>query len=260
MCIAAAARGVLQRGVVHSAFAAAANILFPDSFMLSLNAAHSIHMPNGLQLSAATGSLPFSALRPGMPVLFGAQRLLIEATNCSLDLSMCAEWNPHIQRPAVLDMEIVKRNGKWLVEHLALWHSPCVSQDGLLIDLFDIYAMARCLCGRGIGLTPTGDDILAGWMAVNWLLHGSAPALLEACQHIMLIARLQTHILSQCWLGYAAEGNVALPIKRLLEAITRDDTMQLKNATQAVLAMGATSGRDVMQGILLGLVDVQKHS
>jgi len=69
----------------------------------------------------------------------------------------------------------------------------------------------------------------------------------------MLVARRQTHVLSQCWLGYAAEGNVALPIKTLLEAMTKEDDVQLERATRAVLSMGATSGYDVLQGMLCGL-------
>jgi hypothetical protein len=113
--------------------------------------------------------------------------------------------------------------------------------------------MAQYLCGRGVGLTPTGDDVLAGWMAVNWLLYGPSACLLEACQQIVTVAKQQTHLLSQCWLGYAAAGNVAMPIKALLDALTKEDDIQLAAAMQAVLSMGATSGHDLMQGILSGL-------
>src|SRR5205085_6909862 len=77
-------------------------------------------MPNGLQLSAAPGTFPFTALRAGMPVLFGAQRLHIEAIACSLDLSLCTHWNPHIERPAVLDMEILKKNRERLVGYASV--------------------------------------------------------------------------------------------------------------------------------------------
>src|SRR5437868_5858857 len=244
------ARGVAQRGVIHSVFPAAANIIFPGGFVLSLNAITSPRMPNGLQLSALPGTFPFPVLRAGMPVLFGAQRLLIEAVDCSLDLSSCTQWNPHIERPSQLDMEIVERNKEWLLEHvpwLPVWgtgnHAYCGS----------VRCMAQFLCGRGVGLTPTGDDILAGWMAVNWLLYGPSAWLLEACQEVVTVAKQQTHLLSQCWLGYAAAGNVAMPIKALLDALTKEDDIQLAAAMQAVLSMGATSGHDLMQGILSGL-------
>ncbi len=116
---------------------------------------------------------------------------------------------------------------------------------------------ARSLCGRGVGLTPTGDDILAGWMAMGWLLYGPEPAFLAACQQIMEVAHRQTHLLSRCWLRYAAGGNVALPVAKLLEALVREpgteNDARLEQAAQAVLAMGATSGYDVISGILFAL-------
>jgi hypothetical protein len=100
-------------------------------------------------------------------------------------------------------------------------------------------------------------------MAVGWLLYGPQPAFRDACAQIMEVARRQTHLLSRCWLGYAAEGNVALPVVRLLETLAREsddgdtgnteNNAQLELAAQAVLALGATSGYDVISGILLGL-------
>lgn len=114
-----------------------------------------------------------------------------------------------------------------------------------------VVELAHSLSGRGIGLTPTGDDMLAGWMAIGWLLHGPKPDFLAACQQIVAIARRQTHLLSQCWLDYAANGYVAEPIGALLLALTQEDNSQLARATQAVLAMGATSGYDVIQGMLM---------
>ena len=97
--------------------------------------------------------------------------------------------------------------------------------------------------------------MLAGWMAVGWLLYGATPEFLGACEQIVEVARQQTHLLSRCWLGYAARGEVASPIVALLAALTGDgeNEAQLVQAAQAVLAMGATSGYDVITGILLGL-------
>ncbi|MDQ6644307.1 MAG: DUF2877 domain-containing protein [Chloroflexota bacterium] len=275
--LATAAAGKAQRGMIHSAFDAAANIVFPGDLVLSLNAANSPRMPNGLELSSISGTFPFTALRPGMPVIFGAQRILIEAANCSLDLSHCTLWDPHISRPAQLDRDSVVKNGNWLAGYLAASslssrHSQGESSDSasFFADALkgcrppsfaalesdykiDVLPMASRLCGRGPGLTPTGDDILAGWMAINWLLYGPQPRLLEAFQHIMTVARRQTHLLSRCWLDYAAEGNVAQPLKALLETISSANETMLITATRAVSAMGATSGYDLLQGILLGL-------
>src|SRR6266567_4780313 len=126
--IAEAAKHMPQRGSIHSVFNAAVNIVFPGipqgtrkgypyyttpipgGFVLSLNAASTPRMPNGVQLSSPPGSFPFSVLRVGMPVIFGAQRLHIEAIDYSLDLSQSSQWNPHIQRPNQVDMATIQKN------------------------------------------------------------------------------------------------------------------------------------------------------
>src|SRR5258706_14682426 len=273
-CIAEAAMHIPQRGSIHSVFNAAANIVFPGipqgtrqgypyhttpipgGFVLSLNAASTPRMPNGVQLSSPPGSFPFSALRAGMPVIFGAQRLHIEAIDCSLDLSQSSQWNPHIQRTDQVDMATLQKNYPRLKTIAEGWfHAQGHEGDregrprGPGHET--ILTLARHLCGRGIGLTPTGDDILAGWMAAGWLLHRPEAGFVETCQHIVEIARQQTHLLSQCWLAHAAHGNVAEPIAALLYAMTRADDSQLEIAIKAVLAMAATSGYDLIQGILL---------
>jgi len=268
-----AAAGEAQRGMVHSVFKAAANIVFPGGLILSLNACGSPRMPNGIELSTAPGTFPFTVLRPGLPVLFGAQRVVIEAAACSLDLSHCTQWDPYIARPERLDRDIVRKNREWMTSFLSSNSSSVRHHQAWSMQLYSLFAdalqestrhtsfenkievlpMAHSLCGRGAGLTPAGDDILAGWMAANWLLYGPLPRLLAAYQDIIDVARQQTHLLSQCWLSYVAEGHVAQPIQVLLEAITSNNESKLTTATQAVLAMGATSGHDLLQGILLGL-------
>ena len=282
ICIAGAVTGPLQRGLVHSVFKSAANIVFPGDFVLSLNAATSPRMPNGIQLATTPGALPFLHLQVGMPVLLGVQRLCIQPLDYVLDLSHVAQWHPHIERPAALDMRIVQKNCAWLKYYVLEGDGRPLVYDGRpqefqtekdelitgedgrpssqvegMADLLcgrpssQVVELARSLCGRGIGLTPTGDDMLAGWMAIGWLLHGPEPDFLAACQQIVAIARRQTHLLSQCWLDYAANGYVAEPIGALLLALTQEDNSQLARATQAVLAMGATSGYDVIQGMLM---------
>ena len=256
-CLATIVAGKPRRGSVHSVFATAANVVFPVSpgdcgnfgiCVLSLNAAAAPRMPNGLHIVNA----PFAVMRPGMSVLLGAHRLCIQPLDIVLDLSYAAQWNPRIERPTKLDMRVVRSNAVRLERYAANWIAP-PGYRPLRADYSNRDAMARTLCGRGIGLTPGGDDMLAGWMALGWLLNGPQPDFLAACQQIMTVAKQQTHLLSQCWLGYAADGYVAAPIGALLHALIVDNEPQLALATQDVLAMGATTVYDVIQGILLGL-------
>src|SRR5438067_10210161 len=123
-CIGTAIRGIPQHGIVHSAFATAANLLFANAFMLSLNTADAPRMPNGVQLSTSSDTAFFASLRPGMPVLLGAERLVIEAIDCSLALSLCQQWNPHIERPEELDVDVVRRSGERLRRMIQASHTP----------------------------------------------------------------------------------------------------------------------------------------
>lgn len=259
--------GPPQRGLVYSAFAGAANLIFANDFLLSLNASPhsitSIHdpgingdtplMPNGLLLSARPKAWPFNALQAGMPVIIGAGWLVIEAVSCSLDCTGCQRWNPRIERPPALDIEQIRSNARWLAQFCQI-HQPLKSEESLAYKNGEtILTLAPKICGRGPGLTPSGDDFLAGWMAVGWLLYGPQPDFLAHCQRINEIARQSTHTLSQCWLTSAAVGDVALPINTFLATLAGPDRASLEHAARHVFALGATSGYDLLQGILYGI-------
>lgn len=94
------------------------------------------------------------------------------------------------------------------------------------------------LAGRGEGLTPEGDDLLAGYAAAIFLFHGralEAAALAEA-------AAPRTTRLSATLLRHAAVGELPEPAHALLE---RGDAGPL-------LRFGHTSGRCLMRGLAAG--------
>jgi hypothetical protein len=251
----------VQRGSVHSVFTAAANLLFPGERLLSLSASTAVAVPNGLRLSAPPGAFPFCLLRPGMPVLLGAQRLHIEEVGCSLDLSTCARWRPWLERTAQPALAVVRHNAERLRALLATqevgadwWPWLPASAANLVCGAATPAALAEALCGRGPGLTPAGDDMLVGWLAAGWLLYGEAPHFLAACEEIVAVARRRTHLLSRVWLEYAARGAFALPLLELLASLADENEERLLRAARAVLALGASSGRDLLHGLLLGLL------
>jgi len=68
----------------------------------------------------------------------------------------------------------------------------------------------------------------------------------------------RTHAISLAALRAAAEGRVRARVVALLTALTvggRDDTLA---ALRPVLAIGSTSGRDIVGGIVLGF-EIQLH-
>ncbi len=107
--------------------------------------------------------------------------------------------------------------------------------------------MAR-LVGRGAGLTPSGDDALAGALLVAHAL-GTGPDLAEAVR-----ARLATTTaVSAALLDAAADGYAARQVVTLVDAAVAGDPDAVRRALPAVLAIGHTSGADTVTGIRAAL-------
>ncbi|MDR7251399.1 hypothetical protein J2X46_000371 [Nocardioides sp. BE266] len=98
------------------------------------------------------------------------------------------------------------------------------------------------LVGRGPGLTPLGDDVLAGWLATRAALGRPDAAVTDAVRH-----RLgATTLLSATLLDCAIRGEV-LP---QLGAWLADPTA---TSADALLAVGATSGAGLLTGARLAI-------
>jgi hypothetical protein len=104
------------------------------------------------------------------------------------------------------------------------------------------------LLGRGAGLTPAGDDALAGALLVAHAL-GTGTALSDAVR-----ARLgATTAVSAALLDAAADGYAARPVVILVDAAVAGDPDAVRRALPAVLAIGHTSGADTVTGIRAAL-------
>ena len=104
------------------------------------------------------------------------------------------------------------------------------------------------LVGRGPGLTPSGDDALAGALLVASAL-GTGTALADAVR-----ARLgATTAVSAALLDAAADGYAARPVVDLVDAAVAGDADAVARALPAVLAIGHTSGADTVLGIRTAL-------
>ena len=108
-------------------------------------------------------------------------------------------------------------------------------------------ARVRELVGAGAGLTPSGDDALC---AVLLVLRGvgadGAHALVRAA---VSAAARRTTSLSASLLHAAAEGYAVPAVADLVRAVLGDDPAAAGPALAAVLAIGHSSGRDLVAGI-----------
>jgi len=106
---------------------------------------------------------------------------------------------------------------------------------------------AAHLAGRGIGLTPAGDDFLAGVLLWVWLAH---PAPEPLCHTLAEVAARRTTTLSAALLRAAARGECDANWHRIFAALSSGGVAQLAPAVQQIVAHGATSGADMLAGFL----------
>lgn len=106
------------------------------------------------------------------------------------------------------------------------------------------------LVGRGPGLTPSGDDALAGALLVRRglgvLPPAGAPDPLVAAVRSRLPA---TTAVSGALLAAAADGWATPEVVALVEAAVAGDADGLRRALPPVLAVGHTSGADLVAGL-----------
>lgn len=105
----------------------------------------------------------------------------------------------------------------------------------------------RWLIGRGPGLTPSGDDVLTGMMAVlhTWGIFTQQPSFLPPADQL---AQLTTSV-SCSYLNSARIGYFATPVLKIMRSLSlgRDPHF----AVRRLLAVGHTSGADIMLGIAI---------
>ena len=113
----------------------------------------------------------------------------------------------------------------------------------------DLAAAAAVLGGLGPGLTPSGDDVLAGMLVAaraRWRARAEASL-------VQVAAAVDTHQISRGFLRWAARGQSINPVHRLLAAVAGRDRRLADRALADLLAFGHTSGADLALGLQVGL-------
>jgi hypothetical protein len=111
------------------------------------------------------------------------------------------------------------------------------------------------LVGLGPGLTPSGDDALAGALIA---LHecGNAGAAAGFAERVLPLARLRTNKISFAHLAAAADGEGAEPIHDILAALASADESDIASGLARIDRIGHTSGWDAVAGILAAIASL----
>jgi Protein of unknown function (DUF2877) len=166
-------------------------------------------------------------------------------------VSVARNGLPRWQPPPIAARAIVDAApaAPWLLAgatRSSLVHDPTVASVPALLADGELAQAAALLAGRGPGLTPAGDDALAGILLVMALAGHHSGELDRA-------AAAPTHAIARAFLTWAARGQAVEPVHQLLAALAAGQRAGAERQRAAVLALGGTSGADLLFGLGLGL-------
>jgi len=262
---------------VLGAFEHACDLVTPGGDVVALVTPQVGDGPLNVVLDSVAGL--FAGIDPGTPATLEGEQLCIGGLG--VDLRGAAVWEPRPDWEALRARRAVLLAGLPLLRTLCLRYAPAGSLLGLLGALLPDDAPSRAifstaqpaaevlragwegnlarlqegaagLAGLGGGLTPAGDDFLAGALLWAWLAH---PAPAPFCQVLAEVAIPRTTTLSAAFLRAAARGECSAAWHALLAALSEAAEAEIAVAVREVLAHGATSGADSLAGFLY-LVDV----
>ena len=263
-------------GAVHSVFRQACNIRLDDGRLLALLAPHLGNVPHGVRLDVPAAFDFARHVAVGQRVGCRADVLRAAGGGLSIDLGTAQPWRGELPAAGV-DLTNPKVVLAWRAASCALQHrrprtdrsdfvslARAVDRAGVRLAraarVLQPEEAARALdglIGRGPGLTPSGDDLIVGFLAGLWSTPGDDPArrgFLDALCAAVAAAAAATGDISRVYLTHATQGRFAQPLTTLARRIAEGGDLGLVEfATTAALRVGHTSGADGVLGLLLGL-------
>ena len=170
---------------------------------------------------------------------------LLCSTEWQIDLERAAVYAPLMPGPATLRHAAPSLRA--LPDRLAVPEDLRSRWDQVsrAVAAGDLVVVRELLEGRGGGLTPTGDDVLAGVLLVHaWRgdERGSLAQIAEAAA---------TTNLSRSFLAWASRGQSLAPVHDLVASAALDDRAGFDDAVTTVSGIGASSGTALLWGIAL---------
>ena len=177
---------------------------------------------------------------PMLPVTLRVERVppLRPGSFVTLDLSRARPWhaNPRPEPAGTSDV----RDGCDAVRAHA-WNDPRAHRLGIA----PLDESLRDLVGRGPGLTPAGDDALLGYLIARDNRAISA--------RIVWAVRGASTAPSLALVRWAARGQPPEVAADMLAALLRADGHAIGPALVRLVALGGTTGRAILTGMLAGL-------
>ncbi len=274
------------KAAVHSVFRHAVNLRpADDALLLTLLFSAAGDLPQGVRLGG-DGMPPGGGLVPGAACSRRGDVLTI-GDSLIVELGHARRWDADLSSLAV-DMTDVAVAAAWrhawealrlrqmrqassappvgspcqgrTVPSLLQFQIDCAFHDVLgATTAFDLPGAARIgdLVGLGIGLTPSGDDLLTGYLAGLWCTVRGEPRrrdFLRQVSDLVIQWSPRTNDIARTYLCLAARGLVSSQVLDLAAAISAaSDRAIVRTCAEAALQVGHSSGMETVRGLLLGL-------
>ena len=245
--------GLLERpgtGVVLGSSSHAIWVLLDDAVVV-VSTADATRLPNGVEIAVDAATDPFGFVRHDEPIEVGGNRILL----AGLTVEVVRWWDPRPVLPTVSVAELASAIGSLPEEVPGIDGSQLADALGLA-SAPGVLGAVEQLLGLGTGLTPEGDDYVAGAVAAMRTLgpavgDSAAAEMLEAtAAPLAELASARTTTFSAALITSAQRGEVAAPVGDFLRALSgRGD---VDSAYAALSRVGHTSGPALAAGIVLG--------
>lgn len=222
----------------------------PD--VIAIVASDATRLPNALAVPVPTAGHPFRGLTPRCPVTVGDGRVSAGA----LRITIAGTWDPRPSigvpgRSELADRLIGLRGVIADSRASGITFPDRLLEACLRQDTGRARPEIASLIGRGPGLTPSGDDLLAGFLAALRLLGGDGTFADDCAAGIAMLAPSRTTALSAALLRLATSGQVCGEVAGLLRALA-GGWPPLGAAVARLSAVGHTSGADLVRGVYIG--------
>lgn len=258
-----------RRARVLAALPTALYLLLPEGHehVLPVLAADALRLPTGLRLTTPAADLRWG-VEQGDEVVVGEGCVSLPAA----DLVAVRAWRPGRVCGAPRD-EPNPVDAARLRATLALLEPATsgavlrelardVATAALLGRPGPVARLVRGLVGAGRGLTPSGDDALCG-VLLGLRAAGppaaAAPAAVDQVATAVRQSLAATTSLSASLLLAATDGHAVPEVVTVVEAVVRGDEAATARALPGVLAIGHSSGADLLAG-LAGTLDALSRS
>jgi hypothetical protein len=268
--------------VVQSAFESAVNLkLLNEDRLITVLVSDRYRLPQGIHVMQR--DIPLHALAPGRRAACRAGILRFESSALSIDLRGAHVWkcrvaelalemhSPRAQRAWSRAWDLLNRrqkqqNSDIIADELFGLRAGSSLSQRISRPIMRLVASTDCfdapqsilaaydMIGLGPGVTPSGDDILIGFLAALWSLAGKQHErhsfIRDFGDGFMQNAH-RTGEISRTYLYHAARGQFASTIGALLETI--GSGRDVEQAVQDAVSVGHSSGMDSVTGLLVGL-------